>query len=153
MCRRINAFKSLTMKGNDKLHEAYICLGSNEPDAAARVGAAASRLSALVEEEAFSGAFATRPAPPADPDGPEYVNAVMRVSSPLSLRELQQLLKDLEAALGRRSEHKQSGRVVIDLDVVVYDGEVCRVAEFASSYFMHGYRLCIGSNTGGNPVR
>ena len=138
MCRRINAFKSLTMKGNDKLHEAYICLGSNEPDAAARVGAAASRLSALVEEEAFSGA---------------YANAVMRVSSPLSLRELQQLLKDLEAALGRRSEHKQSGRVVIDLDVVVYDGEVCRVAEFASSYFMHGYRLCIGSNTGGNPVR
>lgn len=126
------------------IHEAYVCLGSNEPDAATRVVRAAAALAQVVEQKAFSLPYVTEPAPPASPLGPKYVNAVMRIATPLSLDSLRQTLKGLESAHGRLKEHRTAGRVVIDLDVVVYDGEICRRSEFESSYFSRGYRIVKG---------
>lgn len=89
--------------------------------------------------EASSGPYPTLPAPPAPPDGPSYANAVIRATTTLTCGEVRTLLKHIETTSGRMPHHKACGRVVIDIDLVVYGGEICRMKEFEASYFRKGY--------------
>jgi 2-amino-4-hydroxy-6-hydroxymethyldihydropteridine diphosphokinase len=102
---------------------AYIGLGANLGDPAAQLRRALAGLAALDEVELLrvSGFYLNPPLGPADQ--PWYVNAVARVRTRLSAFELMQALVRLEAAQGRRRQERWGPRL-IDLDLLLYNGEV-----------------------------
>ena len=120
---------------------AIICIGSNEPDAPARVSEAIDHLKKSLEITGIAGPYPTEPAPPAPADSALYANAVVSSRTDLGRATITELLKRCEKELGRKPEHKTGHKVVIDMDLVVYGKEICRNAEFMSEYFQIGYRL------------
>lgn len=119
--------------------EIFICIGSNEPDATARVSRAIDKLRECVSIAAIAGPYPTLPMPPADPDGPVYANAVVKAYTCLGREHIRAMLKNIETLGGRLATHKSTGRVVIDLDLVVYGNDICRRSEFEATYFRTGY--------------
>ena len=125
------------------MQQIYICIGSNEPDAMARVKEASNALESKLSDAHICGPYRTLPYPPAPADGPVYANAVVSGRTELSLEAVKTWLKETESNLGRRAGHKNSGKVVIDLDIVVYGNEICRFGEFEADYFRHGYEILL----------
>src|SRR5512135_3648911 len=107
---------------------AYIGLGSNLEQPAAQLRRALAGLGELDEVEVLrASAFYLNP-PLGPPGQPWYVNAVAEVRTRLTAEELLRSLQRLETALGRvRGEHW--GPRIIDLDLLLYDGEVINSPE------------------------
>ena len=58
-----------------------------------------------------------------------YLNCLANFTTPLSLQQLVQQLKDIETAMGDTHENHKQGIVLIDLDVIKYgDKEVKKIA-------------------------
>jgi 2-amino-4-hydroxy-6-hydroxymethyldihydropteridine diphosphokinase len=107
---------------------AYIGLGANLGDPAGQLRRALALLAALDEVEVVQvSTFYLNP--PLGPKGqPWYVNAVAQVRTRLSAEELLRTLRRLEVSLGRVRGERWGPRV-IDLDLLLYDGEVSRSPE------------------------
>ncbi len=107
---------------------AYIGLGANLGDPAGQLRRALALIAALEEVEVVRvSTFYLNP-PLGPPGQPWYVNAVAQVKTRLTAEELLRSLGRLEADLGRvRREHW--GPRVIDLDLLLYDGEVISTPE------------------------
>lgn len=102
---------------------AYIGLGANLGEPAAQLRRALAELAAIDEVEVLQvSSFYLNP-PLGPPDQPWYVNAVAQVRTRLSPEELLRTLHRLETALGRVRGERWGPRV-IDLDLLLYDGEV-----------------------------
>ena len=102
-------------------HRAYIILGSNiEPERHLR--AALARLGQACDLLAVSQTWETRAE---GSPGPNFLNAAALLSTPLTSVELKfNVLRKIEAELGRvRSADKNAPRT-IDLDILIYDGEI-----------------------------
>jgi 2-amino-4-hydroxy-6-hydroxymethyldihydropteridine diphosphokinase len=102
---------------------AYIGLGANLGDPAGQLRRALALLAALDEVEVVQvSTFYLNP--PLGPKGqPWYVNAVAQVRTRLAAEELRRGLGHLETALGRVRGERWGPRV-IDLDLLLYDGEI-----------------------------
>jgi 2-amino-4-hydroxy-6-hydroxymethyldihydropteridine diphosphokinase len=103
-----------------------VALGSNLPSGAGNpsetLRAALDSLAAHgVDIEAVSPFYET-PAWP-NPSDPRFVNAVARVVSDLSPRELMGLLQKIETSLGRKRSARNAPRT-LDLDLIDYEGRV-----------------------------
>lgn len=101
---------------------AYVALGANLGDARAAVlqaikGIAALRMTTLVRR---SSLYRTAPV---ESMGPDYINAVVEVSTGLSPQELLLELQQLEQAAGRERPHRNAPRT-LDLDILLY-GDAC----------------------------
>ncbi len=104
------------------MHSAYILLGSNihpvqNAQAAIRLlrkGCQLQKFSQVWETEAYGNLTA-----------PNFLNLAVLVGTTLSVDQLKyDLLRPIESQLGRvRTEDKNASRT-IDLDVVIYDGEI-----------------------------
>lgn len=107
---------------------AYIGLGANLGDPAGQLRRALALLDALDEVEVVRvSTFYLNP--PLGPKGqPWYVNAVAQLRTRLAAEELRRGLGRLETALGRVRGERWGPRV-IDLDLLLYDGEVSRTPE------------------------
>lgn len=68
-----------------------------------------------------------------------YANAVVAGMTDLSKSDLTAMLKDYETAHGRTPRLKALDIVPVDLDLVVYDGDVLRPGDFEALYFTIGY--------------
>ena len=107
---------------------AYIGLGANLGEPAAQVRRALAELAVLDEVEVVQvSAFYLNP-PLGPPEQPWYVNAVAQVRTRLTAEELLRGLHRLEAALGRVRGERWGPRV-IDLDLLLYNGEVSNTPE------------------------
>lgn len=115
----------------------HIGIGSNSPDAPQRIVAA---LDALSVHFSIAHASSTYSTPAINGVNPDYINAVVAISSPDSPEAITATLKKLEALVGRKAESKALGIVEIDLDLVVYQGQVLRPKDFCQEYFQIGYR-------------
>jgi 2-amino-4-hydroxy-6-hydroxymethyldihydropteridine diphosphokinase len=101
-----------------------IALGAN---LASRVGAPRTTLDAAlarlsengVRVESVSSYYVTKAWP--DPADPDFVNAVARIDTTRSPRELLELLHDTEAFFGRTPGARNAPRT-LDLDLIDYDG-------------------------------
>lgn len=121
------------------MHEAVVCIGSNVADAHNRVSMALEWLSGLMQGTLHSEPYET--APEGDCAGhTPYVNAVLKGSTTLSAETLTAMFKDYEYGQGRRPLHKATSHIIIDIDLVCFDGNVVNPAEFSSGYFNEGYR-------------
>jgi len=102
----------------------YIALGSNLPfdnkSPAEILNAAILRLAKIGVISVEKSGLWESPAWP-DPSAPAYVNAVIRVETSLSPRELLAVLQQVETEFGRVRAERYASRT-LDLDIVDYDG-------------------------------
>lgn len=74
----------------------------------------------------------------------DYYNAVVKGSTSLRIYELEKLCKEYEINHGRSSEARTHGDVPIDIDIVIYDGNVVRPKDFRQQFFQIGYQEITG---------
>lgn len=84
-------------------------------------------------------------------DSNGYVNVVMEVATTLGHDELRAAFKEMERAEGRLPSMKELGVVPLDVDIVVYNGEVMRPADYGQAYFRKGMSL-LGAETTRRPA-
>ena len=102
---------------------AYIALGANLGEPARQLQEALNLLAGLDEVELLAVSPFYRNPPLGPPDQPWYVNAVAKVRTRLAPEDLLRALQGVEQAMGRvRREHW--GPRLIDLDLLLYDGEI-----------------------------
>ncbi|AMK76698.1 MULTISPECIES: 2-amino-4-hydroxy-6-hydroxymethyldihydropteridine diphosphokinase [Methylomonas] len=103
--------------------EAYIGLGSNLEDSVDHVSRARLEIAALpgVAETAFSPLYRSTPVGPQDQ--PDYVNAVMRISTELEPIALLRQLQQIENQHGRLRSIRWGART-LDLDVLLYAQQI-----------------------------
>ena len=121
------------------MNTAIISIGSNTARKDALVRDALNRLGTTVLD-------ATPPF--ADPDdnlpSAPYLNIIACIATNLDYDSLRLRFKALEREAGRSPSSKDVGLVPLDIDIVVFNGEVKRPADFDRLYFQHGYsRLSI----------
>jgi 2-amino-4-hydroxy-6-hydroxymethyldihydropteridine diphosphokinase len=97
---------------------AYIGLGGNLGDAKATVASALEQLGTLRHTRCCKVSSMYRTAP-VDASGPDYVNAVLEVSTHLTAPELLFELQQLENAAGRLRPYTNAPRT-LDLDLLLY---------------------------------
>ncbi len=102
---------------------AYLGLGANLGDPEAQLRQALECLNTAEEVEVTRISRFYRTPPLGPPGQPWYVNAAARVRTRLGPEELLRLLHRVEAAMGRERGEKWGPRV-IDLDLLLYNGEV-----------------------------
>jgi 2-amino-4-hydroxy-6-hydroxymethyldihydropteridine diphosphokinase len=103
------------------IHNIYISMGSNIA-AVENLPRAFNLLRKYVDVELVSGVWET---PPAGSEGPNYLNAAALIHTNLSLLQLKhEVLRRIEAELGRvRTTDKNAPRP-IDLDIILVDGMI-----------------------------
>ncbi len=99
---------------------AYVGIGSNLGDSAARVRDAIVALASLGSVGAQSSLYCS--APWGRTDQPAFINAVVRLDTDLAPLALLDALKAIEARLGRTPGERWGPRA-IDLDILTYDDE------------------------------
>lgn len=62
--------------------------------------------------------------PEGNPDQPDFLNGAFYIKTGLDQVSLKDKLKDIEAKLGRTRTSNKNGARTIDLDIVVFNGEV-----------------------------
>lgn len=117
-------------------------VGSNSPDRKARIDEALRWLARTFDPAIFSPVYST---PEWSGRFPEYLNAVavLGLAPYVGFDAVNASLKLYERRCGRVPSDKTSGIVPIDLDIVVWRGEVCREVEFTRPYFSQGYDLVV----------
>lgn len=103
---------------------AYIALGANLGDARATLLAAIQSIAALPETRLVASSSLYRTAP-VEATGPDFINAVVAVSTRLNVPELLLNLQRLEIGAGRQRSHRNAPRT-LDLDILLYgDASIC----------------------------
>lgn len=69
-----------------------------------------------------------------------YLNAVAQGYTDVPLEQLNALLKQHEIAEGRTDEMRARKRVPIDIDIVIYDGEILRPNDYNQAFFQKGWK-------------
>jgi len=100
-------------------HTAYVGLGANLGDPHATLTAALAALAATPGVSACTASSFYRSAP-VDADGPDYVNAVARLTTTLTPLALLDILQALEHHHGRQRPYRHAPRT-LDLDLILYD--------------------------------
>ena len=101
---------------------AFLGLGSNLGDRLTNLQAA---VDALQDEPGLRVAGSSRvweTVPVGGPPQPDYLNAVIRVKTDLSARDLLEVARRVEARLGRVREERWGART-IDVDILLFDDE------------------------------
>ena len=96
----------------------YVALGANLGDAAATVSRAMDAIASLPGTRVTRRSSLYRTAP-VDASGPEYINAVVEVSTALAAPQLLAQLQKLELAAGRERSCRNAPRT-LDLDLLLY---------------------------------
>ena len=110
-------------------HTAIISIGSNLGDKLENCRRAISELNRLdrTEVDARSRFYKTAPVDFLDQDW--FVNAVVRIDTRLTPRELLEALQDIQNRAGRERDPVRFGPRIIDLDVIFYDDEMIDTPE------------------------
>jgi 2-amino-4-hydroxy-6-hydroxymethyldihydropteridine diphosphokinase len=110
-----------TSSAQPQRHRAIIGIGSNI-DPAANVPAAIERIAA--EHELVASTPPVRTAPIGTTDQPDFVNCAALIRTGFDREHLQAWLKSVESDLGRVRTDDRNGPRTIDLDIIVWDGQV-----------------------------
>lgn len=119
-----------------------ISLGSNSKDRSIQMNDAIQYLNSIFEGVLSSTIYETQALN--GKDAP-YLNAVAVANTHLSIVEATKLLKKWESQSGRTTESKLIGSIPIDLDIVVWNGEVVREKDFSCDFFTQGYLQLVPS--------
>lgn len=103
--------------------DVFIALGANLGDPVGQILAAIEALARLPSTRLITRSSLYRSRPVGGPEQPDYVNAVVRLSTFLPPREVLRWCLAIEARHGRRRDGKNAPRT-LDLDLLLYDGLV-----------------------------
>jgi len=106
---------------------AYVALGANLGERVLSMRRAAATLADHpdIDMVAASSIWESHAAPPADQGDPSFLNAVVRLHTRLSPRDLLELLLSVEAELGRPRDRTRPGAPrVMDLDLLSHGDHV-----------------------------
>ena len=109
---------------NIRWRPAYIALGSNLKGPAGQVESAIAELDSIPKTRLKSASGLYRSAPLGGIEQPEFVNAVGAVLTRLTARELLDELGAIERKRGRVRDGQRWGPRIIDLDLLVFSGEI-----------------------------
>lgn len=118
------------------MNKAIVGIGSNIVEARLSVEECCNLLMSMVEEVKFSSVYETEAV--GSLPQPNYHNCVGVISTTRPFEEMNQLLKDMEREAGRLPEHKAEGKVIIDIDIVVWNGEVIKPTDLTRTYMTIG---------------
>jgi 2-amino-4-hydroxy-6-hydroxymethyldihydropteridine diphosphokinase len=104
------------------MHTAFIALGSNlgDPESKVRLGFAA--LAELPQVQLVAASSLYRSAPVGHADQPDFVNAVVQLSTGLAPQALLAALLAVEQCFGRERTFRNAPRT-LDLDLLLYDAQ------------------------------
>lgn len=124
-----------------------ICLGSNVPDRFNRLQDATAQLQRWCRILSMSDYYE---APDDSGIGAPYVNVVLSCIPLIGMPQLADSLKRLERSFGRDASSKALGVMPLDVDIVIWKGEIVDSHEFSRPYFIHGYNnlIAIGRQRG-----
>lgn len=103
--------------------DVFIALGANLADPIGQILGAIEELGRLPDTRLLARSSLYRSRPVGGPAQPDYVNAVARLTTLLTPRELLMHCLAIEARHGRRRDGKNTPRT-LDLDLLLYDGLV-----------------------------
>ncbi|MGI8615416.1 MAG: 2-amino-4-hydroxy-6-hydroxymethyldihydropteridine diphosphokinase [Actinomycetota bacterium] len=101
---------------------AFLGLGSNLGDRLTNLQAAVDALQTEPGLRVITSSRVWETTPVGGPPQPDYLNAVIRVETDLSARDLLDTGRRIEARLGRVRKERWGART-IDVDILLYDGE------------------------------
>ena len=118
------------------MNKIIVGIGSNTVDAKARVEECCRNISEISSEAIFSSIYETEAV--GSLPQPNYHNCVGVIRTSTSFEELKHMFKDMERIAGRLPEHKTEGKVIIDIDIVVWNNEIIRPTDLTRSYMTIG---------------
>ena len=118
------------------MNKIIVGIGSNVVDAKERVEECCRLLSQISIESRFSSVYETEAV--GTLPQPNYHNCVGVLSVIQSFDELKQKFKEMEREAGRMPEHKMEGKVIIDIDIVVWNNEIIKPTDLARTYMTIG---------------
>ena len=118
------------------MNKVIVGLGSNTVDAKARVEECCKLLSEIATESRFSSVYETEAV--GSLPQPNYHNCVGVLCTSQPFEELKQKFKEMECEAGRLPEHKTEGKVIIDIDIVVWNNEVIKPTDLTRTYMTIG---------------
>lgn len=107
----------------------FIGLGSNLDNPVEQINNARQALATIdsINEIAFSSLY--RSAPMGPQDQPDYVNAVLAITTSLSAHQLLAELQNIEQQQGRQRNGERWGARTLDLDLLLFDDQQINTAE------------------------
>lgn len=105
----------------------FIGIGANLGDAQCNVRMAIGRLAGMTDSH-LSGESSLFRTAPLDADGDDFVNAVVRIETPLGAAALLAALHAIEAEFGRARPYRNAPRA-LDLDLLLYGQQVISEAD------------------------
>lgn len=111
-------------------------VGSNSSDRIWQVDNAIKWIKEKFSNVKLSSIYETRAQNGKDAD---YINFVVRADTNISIDDVSVMLKTYESICGRTPASKLEGVIPIDLDIVVWNGEIVRQKDFNLPYFARGY--------------
>ena len=103
---------------------AFVALGANLGEAAVTVRQAMGAIDALAGTRVVKRSSLYRSAP-VDSSGPDYLNAVVQLSTRLTAPALLAALQDIERTAGRVRPYRNAPRT-LDLDILLFGGATIR---------------------------
>ena len=104
-----------------KKHECIIGIGSNiEPEQ----NIAATLFFLRQEQEFVSVSSLIKTSPIGIPDQPDFLNGAAKILTTMEIADFKNYLKDVEDRLKRDRTAPKYGPRTIDLDIVIWDGEI-----------------------------
>ncbi|WP_427978948.1 2-amino-4-hydroxy-6-hydroxymethyldihydropteridine diphosphokinase [Agarivorans sp.] len=102
----------------------FIALGSNLVEPLQQAIAARQSLAASQQIQLLAASSLYRSRPMGPQDQPDYLNAVLHISTELSPLELLDFTQNIEQQQGRVRKQQRWGPRTLDLDILLYDQQV-----------------------------
>ena len=125
------------MAKTESAHRCYLSLGSNCAMRKRKIEEALQELESRFGEINYSDIYDTDSV---SGDGSCYKNCVVECSLNEPYEVILRETKEMEARAGRDRESRRRGVVPLDIDVVIWDGEIVRPKDYSYEYFQQGYR-------------
>lgn len=119
------------------MNNLVLSIGSNSKDREWQIKNCIKWLKHLLSNVSTSEIYNSKAANGKDPD---YLNAVMEAKCRNNYDEINDILKKYEAVCGRAPISKQVGDIPMDLDIIIWNGQIVRERDFAQEYFQIGWK-------------
>ena len=119
------------------MNNLVLSIGSNSKDREKKNKNCIKWLKHLLSNVSTSEIYNSKAANGKDPD---YLNAVMEAKCRNNYDEINDILKKYEAVCGRTPISKQVGDIPMDLDIIIWNGQIVRERDFAQEYFQIGWK-------------
>lgn len=119
------------------MNSIVICIGSNSHDREWQMEHAIEWLRKQLSSTRISSIYNTQAENRRDPD---YLNAVLEGHCKTDFETISKEVKEYETVCGRTPTSKLQGNIPMDLDIIMWNGEIMRPDDYKKTYFQIGWQ-------------